>query len=352
MNKFIRTQFFIPVLLQYIWIDLKLIMLIVFMELFFCLNLNAQSHIEINLDIKQLDSLRNCKSIPKNTLLDIIKWDSLVQMCNNDNDKRCLATVKSDESFSEYEFMSDYNCNYIIITTYCETVLSFYIDIQKTLRVLKVSYFDKPAWIEYSQDILKNENMRLTEEESQEIIQSYYRLLGVGVRNEYGWICEYSTVGMPPDQRIAAIILIKNKRVDLLRKVLNGENIVGSVYAADALFYLDYLAKVELEEFYEYKKEEENKLEKLELSPDIRQGWEHSFKNQEKIIRARLLSEEDREKIDLLRSDNLSVTTCGNSGSYKQYKKPVSEVLSDSEIENIADNYKHLDEAGYFRYSN
>lgn len=67
----------------------------------------------------------------------------------------------------------------------------------------------------------------------------YYCLLGLspGV-DEYGWICEYSSVGMPPSQRSSALELVWTRRVDLLRQVLRGPSPEGRLYAAEALTYL------------------------------------------------------------------------------------------------------------------
>jgi hypothetical protein len=61
-------------------------------------------------------------------------------------------------------------------------------------------------------------------EEPQRILKSYYHLLGLDTRDEYGWTCEYSTVGRPPEKRIATIELSKYKRVDLLKKLLTYPN--------------------------------------------------------------------------------------------------------------------------------
>ena len=125
-------------------------------------------------------------------------------------------------------------------------------------------------------------------------------------RNEYGWICEYSTVGFPPEQRLATFRLVGNRRVDLLREALHGPNLEGQVYAADALIYLNS------------------------------EGVE--------------LTDADRAAIDSLRQSEEEVETCGNSGSYKIYLVPAREVLSDSAVAEIPDMYRAASEWGYFRH--
>lgn len=126
------------------------------------------------------------------------------------------------------------------------------------------------------------------------------------VRNEYGWICEYSTVGFPPDQRQATFRLVGNRRVDLLREALHGSNLEGQIYAADALIYLSG------------------------------EGVE--------------LTDTDRAAIGALRESEEEVETCGNSGSYKIYLVPAREVLSDSAVAEIPGLYRSAAEWGYFRH--
>ena len=120
---------------------------------------------------------------------------------------------------------------------------------------------------------------------------------------EYGWICEYSTVGMAPDQRVATLHLVRRRRLDLLREVLVGPTAEGRAYAVDALLYLE------------------------------RQG-------------ARL-AEADQAAIDEARSSEEEVRTCGNMGSYKIYPVPLREALSDSALTNLEAQYEQLLGLGY-----
>jgi len=125
-------------------------------------------------------------------------------------------------------------------------------------------------------------------------------------RNEYGWICEYSTVGMAPEQRLATLSLVQHRKVDLLREALRGPNLEGRVYASDALLYLAELGRAEL-------------------------------------------TGSDEEAIRELRHSDAEVRTCGNAGSYKIYLEPVREVLSDSAVARIPEMYEMLAESGYWR---
>jgi len=116
--------------------------------------------------------------------------------------------------------------------------------------------------------------------------------------SEYGWICEYSTVGFPPKQRSAILTLVRNNEIQLIRRILRSENPEGQIYAVDALLYLQ------------------------------EKGYE--------------LSKSDRELIDFLRNAAHEIITCGNMGSFKQYITPISEVLSQEKIDEIEKAYDDL----------
>lgn len=128
-----------------------------------------------------------------------------------------------------------------------------------------------------------------------------------GGSNEYGWICEYSTVGMAPQQREAILLLVENREVELIRQVLRGPNIEGRVYAADALLF----------------------LERYGVS----------------------LSKDDSLRIAQLRHSDEEVRTCGNAGSYRIYLLPAREVLSDSAVAAIEESYLSLMTYGYWDLS-
>jgi hypothetical protein len=134
--------------------------------------------------------------------------------------------------------------------------------------------------------------------------QAYLKLTGVLGRDEYGWICEYSTVGMAPEQREAIILLVERRSVNLIRQVLRGPNLEGRIYAADALLFLSR--------------------------------------------RGEPLSDDDRILIEDLRKSDADVRTCGNAGSYRIYLQPANDVLSDSAVARIPDMYETMAKLGYF----
>src|SRR5690606_13928144 len=68
---------------------------------------------------------------------------------------------------------------------------------------------------------------------------AYYCLIGVDVRREYGWMCEYSTAGMPPLQRQATLALLHQQRPDLLQEAPRATSVEGRADASDALLYLE-----------------------------------------------------------------------------------------------------------------
>jgi hypothetical protein len=121
--------------------------------------------------------------------------------------------------------------------------------------------------------------------------------------DEYWWICEYSTVGMPPKRRQGVISLIENNRVDLLRKLMNHSNPQIKLYAIDALIYLD--------------------------------------------SQSNILTDKDWQFIFDFRDSGTTIRTCGNMGSYKIYEAPIADLLSKKAIKGITENYKMLKEIGY-----
>jgi hypothetical protein len=200
----------------------------------------------------------------------------------------------------------------------------------ETLRPMELSFFDAEAYAGYALEVLGDvaDSLRIPIDEmtgdgEAQAVRAYYQLLGVGVPSEYGWICEYSTVGMAPMQRRAAIVLVDLHRRDLLLRLLRGPNAEGRVYAADALLYLDQWARAQISE--------------------------NAYPGSE-FVDYNLLEEEEKAEIDAFRRGVTDINTCGNSGSYKLYPRPVNEVLSDSSVAELADRYQYLRAQGYFQY--
>ncbi|MES1181902.1 MAG: hypothetical protein ABUL44_03815, partial [Flavobacterium sp.] len=61
-----------------------------------------------------------------------------------------------------------------------------------------------------------------------------------------------------------------------------------------------------------------------------------------------LLTQREWKAFYNLRDSNLTVKTCGNSGSYKIYGTPISELLSIKAIADIPKWYEALKRMGYF----
>ena len=121
-------------------------------------------------------------------------------------------------------------------------------------------------------------------------------------RSEYGWFCEYGTVGISPKGRQAILTLIKHNAIDHIREVLRGPNPEGRLYAADALLFL------------------------------ATEGIE--------------LREADSMIIAEMRVSEQMINTCGNNGSYRIYPVVLRELLTDSAIAKIPARYQSFREFG------
>jgi hypothetical protein len=264
-------------------------------------------------------------------LLQALNWDSLSlayskQSANYGSPK---SRVSRDSLLVYYSGILEGRTR-IDITSYQGKVVRYSINRDQWIVSGVNSYFDVTAWLAYARAALPQleDSMHLRAGDyPPEDIVAYYHLLGVEVRNEYGWICEYSTMGIAPPQREAAVYLVHHGNAKLLRRILRGPNPEGRVYSADALIYLDRNAQNELDT----------------LDKDLDKDGQL-----QKYLEEQLLSDDDKLVIEALRNSNDMVRTCGNAGSYKIYMLPVSEVLSDTEIEKIPENYQSLRDLGYF----
>jgi predicted nucleic-acid-binding Zn-ribbon protein len=151
--------------------------------------------------------------------------------------------------------------------------------------------------------------------------------LGVNTNDEYGWICECSSVGVAPGKREAVIQLLS--RIELLWKLFDYPNTQTRMYAADALIYKDYLTK---------KMIDKEKKKDSEYSNGIIEN-----------LKSKLMTKAEWQKIFNLRDSNLTVKTCGNTGSSKIYDSTTSGLLSDKAIDEIPGQYKLLEDLGYLR---
>lgn len=186
-------------------------------------------------------------------------------------------------------------------------------------RVLRVSrervsgedetwWNDEKGWIDYYRSRFPESVVFPLPNASLDVSLAYLALLGHGLWlwSEYGWICEYGTVGMPPQQRSATLTLLDEGRVDLLQDVLRQGVPEGRLYAADALLYVAH--------------------------------------------RGRRLSDEDRQVIDQLRASPDSVRTCvGGMGSYKTRETSIGALLSSESVAELPDLYALLKAYGHYQ---
>ena len=242
------------------------------------------------------------KPIDTDILLSQLNWDSINDFCNKNEGFYSYERKKG--LLTEYEYVKQGRVESFEIISYKGKVLEFYLDSPKNERKNEY-FFNKKLWLNYVQNIIPNlpDSLLLTKKEPIDLLKGFYKLLGVDAADEYGWICEYSTIGMPPKKRQGVIALIKNNRSDLLKKLMNHSNPQIKLYAIDALIYL----------------------------------------NKESNI----LSEQDWQNIYEFRDSGATIRTCGNMGSYKMYETQVSDLLSKKAIRKIHKNYKSLKESGH-----
>lgn len=242
------------------------------------------------------------KPISTEDLLKKLNWKSVDKFCGKNDG--FYSYMRPSETLISFEYVKQGRVESFEIVSYKGEVLEFYLDIPNEDRRSEY-YFNKQLWLEYTNELLPGlpENFILSLDEPVDVFKGFYELLGVNTADEYGWICEYSTVGMPPDRRRGVIQLINNERTELLRLLLNHENPQIKLYAIDALIYMDRGSNI--------------------------------------------LSEQDWQLIYDFRDSETIIRTCGNMGSYKVYETPISELLSTKAIKQIPKNYKVLKELGY-----
>lgn len=256
--------------------------------------------------------LNEKSAISTDEVLSSLQWESFSVICG-DNASYCSARVDTRSDSLVKEFTLHYFDANVDLTSYRGKVIEYEVSELQRPSTIDASYFDAQTYTEYADQVVAR---KLGETASDSLgldpqtrhapsLRAYYQLLGVGVRDEYGWVCEYSTVGSPPTQRQATVTLVEYWQVELLRKVLHGPNLEGQVYAADALLYL-------------------SKADTLSLR------------------------ERSRQEIARLQQSQDTLRTCGNRGSYKIYPKPVRNVLTDSTIARIPEDYQSLADLGYF----
>ena len=261
-------------------------------------------------------------------LLKKIDWKSIEKYCKKHDGH--YSYEKPDSLRTDYEYVEQGRVVSFEIVSFRDTVLEYYFDNSKVQPAQRASYFDKKVWHSYVEYRLPDIplDFKIDKTESDELTKAYYRLLGVDTRDEYGWICEYSTMGLVTARRLALIKLIKNQRIDLLRNLLDYPNLQVQLYAIDALIYLDYDANKQIKKLS--KKDTEENIKKI---------------NELKQLK---MKGSDWERIYKLRDSKNIILTCGNAGSYKIYKIEISVLLSDKSINEIPEKYESLKKYGYF----
>ncbi|KAA3622556.1 MAG: hypothetical protein DWQ02_25865, partial [Bacteroidetes bacterium] len=218
------------------------------------------------------------------------------------------------------------------LTEFKGQVLEFESHIDSKFRT---SFFNKELWLKYVEEASQiNESgwgldKKQLENFPNRVILAYYKLIGFNTRDEYGWICEYSATGAPPEKRRAILDLIKYGHRNLILRLLDHPNVQTKLYAADALIYLHMVGEVENVKI-NYKRNGK-KIKSLNFI------YKEDYK----------LSTNTWKKIYKIQQANYDVITCGNMGSYKQYKSTTGKLLSMDSINDIYKNYNLIRIFGY-----
>ena len=297
----------------------------IILTLVFNLMLNAQ-----NLDFGNFPSENNVeKPMLTSDLLKSLNWEEL-KVFSNSNEGH-YTYERKDSLLLEYKYVQQGLVADFKIISFNDKVLEYRSQISNTSKETNTNYFDKKLWLEYAHSYLPNlpDSLKLSTKEPKRILKAYYRLLGVGTYDEYGWICEYSTVGRATDRRMAVIELLG--RDELLWQLLEYPNVHVQLYVADALIYSDFRDKQRIEEYKENRKYK-------------------TARDMIKYLKDELLTKAEWKKIYKLRDSNQKVSTCkSGTGSFKIYENNTSELLSEQAISEIPKRYEELRELGYLR---
>ena len=311
------------------------------------------SHSQSVIDFSKFPIRQNDTATLKTAdLLDKINWQAIKSYCKTAQGH--YAYENKDSLLTSYKYVKQgYEVSFEIVS-YDGTILEYYTDAGNNKQT---SYFNKTVWLKYVNQKLPSlsDSFKLTKEEPNNILKSYYRLLGVDTRDEYGFICEYSTVGRATERRMAVIEILRQHRLDLIKKLVDYPNLQTKLYAVDALIFNDYSAKQKIQKSEQDIIQKQKQLDRLQKNNADKVKAE-PLSNQIKAFtdtiarqKSELLTADEWKVIYELRDSNQTVKTCGNSGSYKIYGTPISELLSDKAIADIPKWYDGLKNLGYFR---
>jgi hypothetical protein len=325
----------------------------IILALGFNLMLSAQT-----VDFGKFPSEKNGeKPIATSDLLKLLDWENLRAFSNSNQGH--YAYERKDSLLTEYEYVQQGRVADFELTSFNGQVLEYHSQISNTAKETNTNYFDKNVWLEYAHTYLPNlpDSLKLTVVEQKDVLKAYYQLIGVGTRDEYGWICEYSTVGMATQRRQAIIQLIRYQRRDLLEQIVDYPNVQVQLYVTDALIYDDLQKKKYIEE--NLKNELTSMTKELDsLKSKKISDWRieslnnriSDTKEYTEQLELELLNQSDWKRIYNLRDSNQEVKTCrSGTGSYKIYANTTVELLSKSAILEIQKRYSELETLGYFR---
>ena len=302
-------------------------MRIIYIVIFLILSIRINAQPKVNFGISPT-TFNDDNPVLTSDWLAILNWDSIRNYCIESKKYLEYSFDISTDGLKTVYTYCDFSVGHFKVVSYRGFVLEYYSTRKETtLKPCEISYFDKNVWMQYVNDELPllPDSLKMSIDEPIEILKAYYQLLGVDVRKEYGWICEYSTVGMPPDQRKSVLKILA--QTELLQKLIDYPDIQVQMYVIDALIYRDYLGKKQIEEL---KESAENQSEMEELYKD----W--------------LLRKEEWQKIYAIRDSGKTVITCGNgAGSFRVYETKVSDLLSEKSISEIPNEYEALRGMGY-----
>ncbi|MCH8533809.1 MAG: hypothetical protein LAT51_01950 [Flavobacteriaceae bacterium] len=323
----------------------------IILALSFNLTLNSQT-----ISLGKFPSEKN-ESTPMLTsdLLRSLDWKNLKSFSNLNEGH--FAYERKDSLLFEYEyFQRGRQANFKIIS-FKGKILEYKGQITNTSKEMNTNYFDKNVWLEYAHSYLTNlpDSLKLTVSEPKDILVAYYKLLGVETRDEYGWICEYSTVPDFTDRRKAVIKLLNNSRVDLLKPLMKHPNLEISMYTIDAMIYHDFRSEQKvinqiipnyLKLFHELDSLKSNNYSSYKLLNNPKE-MKYIEKRLAKLNQE-TLSSKDWEYICQLKESNQEVRVCKDgTGSFKIYEECTTDLLSEASILEIINKYKEWQELGY-----
>lgn len=197
-------------------------------------------------------------------LLNKLNWQAIKNYCTGANGHYAYERKGKDSLLTTYEYVKQGREASFEIVSYRGMIMEYYSDPGNSSKQGSTSFFDKTVWLKYVSEIIPSlpEEFKLASSEPNNILKAYYRLLGVNTRDEYGFICEYSTVGRATDRRMAVITLLKQHRIDLIKKLTDYSNLQTKLYAVDALIYNDYSAKQKIQQL-----EKNLKVKKKAIKP-------------------------------------------------------------------------------------